>query len=236
MKKGKKYQEALKKIDRNKLYSPLQAVKLVKESASANFDETVEVHIRLGIDPRQAEQQVRGVVILPHGTGKTVRVAVFAQGEKAKEAEVAGADVVGGSDLAEKIQKGWLDFESAIATPDMMSIVGKLGKILGPRGLMPNPKAGTITFDVGKAVRDIKAGKIEYRVDKFGVLHVPIGKVSFPERALVENYSVLLEEIIRAKPAAAKGRYVRSVTVVSTMGPGVKIDPTKARDLLEEAV
>lgn len=236
MKRGKKYQEALKKIDRSKLYSPLQAVKLVKESASANFDETVEVHIRLGIDPRQAEQQVRGVVVLPHGTGRTVRVAVFAQGEKAKEAEAAGADVVGGNDLAEKIQKGWLDFESAIATPDMMGIVGKLGKILGPRGLMPNPKAGTITFDVGKAVKDIKAGKIEYRVDKFGVIHVPVGKASFPERALVENYSVLLEEIIRAKPAAAKGRYIRSITIVSTMGPGVKIDPTKTRDSLGEAV
>ncbi len=234
--KGKKYREALAKIDREKLYSPLEALSLLKEVASAKFDETVEVHIRLGVDPRKADQQVRGTVLLPHGTGRTVRVAVFAQGEKAREAEEAGADIVGANDLAEKVEKGFFDFDVAIATPDMMSTVGKLGKLLGPRGLMPNPKAGTVTFDVGKAVKDVKAGKIEYRVDKFGIIHVPIGKASFEVAKLVENYAAVLEEVIRAKPPAAKGRYLKTITVTSTMGPGIKVDTTRTRDLLEEAV
>lgn len=235
-KKGKKYREALAKVDRERLYSPLEALSLIKEVANAKFDETVEVHIRLGVDPRKADQQVRGTVLLPHGTGRTVRVAVFAQGEKAREAEEAGADIVGANDLAERVEKGFFDFDVAIATPDMMSTVGKLGKLLGPRGLMPNPKAGTVTFDVGKAVRDVKAGKIEYRVDKFGIIHVPIGKASFEVERLVENYAAVLDEIIRARPAAAKGRYLKTITVTSTMGPGIKVDTTRTRDLLEEAV
>lgn len=235
-KKGKKYREALAKVERERLYSPLEALSLIKEVANAKFDETVEVHIRLGVDPRKADQQVRGTVLLPHGTGRTVRVAVFAQGEKAREAEEAGADIVGANDLAERVEKGFFDFDVAIATPDMMSTVGKLGKLLGPRGLMPNPKAGTVTFDVGKAVRDVKAGKIEYRVDKFGIIHVPIGKASFEVERLVENYAAVLDEIIRARPAAAKGRYLKTITVTSTMGPGIKVDTTRTRDLLEEAV
>jgi len=236
MKKGKKYREVLSKIDREKLYTPLEAVKLLKEIANAKFDETVETHIRLGVDPRKADQQVRGTVALPHGTGKTVRVAVFAQGEKAREAEAAGADIVGAADLAEKVEKGWFEFDVAIATPDMMGTVGKLGKLLGPRGLMPNPKAGTVTFDVGKAVKDVKAGKIEYRVDKFGIVHSAIGKISFPVEKLVENYQALIEEIMRAKPAAAKGKYIKSISLSSTMSPGIKVDTTKTRDLLEEEV
>ncbi|MCL5292324.1 MAG: 50S ribosomal protein L1 [Actinobacteria bacterium] len=235
-KKGKKYREAVEKIDREKLYPPLEAVRLLKDVANAKFDETVEAHIRLGVDPRKADQQVRGTVLLPHGTGRTVKVAVFAQGDKAREAEEAGADIVGANDLAEKVEKGFFDFDVAIATPDMMSTVGKLGKLLGPRGLMPNPKAGTVTFDIGKAVKDVKAGKIEYRVDKFGIIHAPVGKVSFEVEKLVENYGALLDEIIRAKPAAAKGRYLKTITVTSTMGPGIKIDTTRTRDLLEEAV
>lgn len=236
MKKGKKYREISAKIDHEKLYSPLEAVGLVKEIAPAKFDETVEVHMKLGVDPRKADQQVRGTVSLPHGTGKTVRVAVFAQGEKAKEAEEAGADVVGAADLAERIEKGWFEFDVAIATPDMMATVGKLGKILGPRGLMPNPKAGTVTFDVGKTVKDVKAGKIEYRVDKFGIVHSVIGKVSFPIENLIGNYQALIEEILRAKPAAAKGKYIKTINVSSTMGPGIKVDTTKTRDLMEEEV
>ncbi|MCL4498741.1 MAG: 50S ribosomal protein L1 [Chloroflexi bacterium] len=234
-KKGKKYREATAKIDRDKFYSPLEAVKLLKEVASAKFDETVEVHLRLGVDPRKADQQVRGTIPLPHGTGRTVCVAVFAQGEKAREAEEAGADIVGANDLAERVEKGFFDFDVAIATPDMMSTVGKLGKLLGPRGLMPNPKAGTVTFDVGKAVADVKAGKIEYRVDKFGIVHLPVGKVSFGAEQLVENYGAILDELIRAKPSAAKGRYLKTITLTSTMGPGIKVDTTRTRDLLEEA-
>lgn len=236
MKKSKKYREALSKIDREKLYSPLEAVNLLKEIANAKFDETVEVHVRLGVDPRKADQQVRGTVSLPHGTGKTVRVAVFAQGEKAREAEAAGADVVGAADLAEKVEKGWFEFDVAIATPDMMSVVGKLGKLLGPRGLMPNPKAGTVTFDVGKTVKDVKAGKIEYRVDKFGIVHSVIGKLSFPIEKLIGNYQALIEELIRAKPSAAKGKYIKSINLSTTMSPGVRVDTTKVRDLMEEAV
>lgn len=235
MKRGKKYQEAAKKVDANTLVQPLQALRLVKDNASAKFDESVEVHLRLGVDPRKADQLVRGTVILPHGTGKKVRVAVFAQGEKAKEAEDAGADIVGAADLAEKIEKGWFDFDVSIATPDMMSVVGKLGRVLGPRGLMPNPKSGTVTFDVGKAVKDIQKGKVEYRTDKYGIVHVVVGKVSFSEKQLVENYAALLDEIIRVKPPAAKGKYIKSISVASTMGPGIKVDPMKVRDLLEEA-
>lgn len=234
MRRGKKYQEAAKKVDKSVLLSPKQAVKFVKEDAPAKFDESVEIHLRLGVDPRKADQQVRGTVVLPHGTGKKVKVVVFAQGDKAKEAEEAGADIVGGADLAEKIEKGWMDFDVSISTPDMMSVVGKLGRILGPRGLMPNPKSGTVTFDVGKAVSDIQKGKVEYRVDKYGIVHVIIGKTSFSEQQLVENYSALLEEIIRVKPTAAKGKYFRSVSIASTMGPGMRIDPTKVKDLLEE--
>lgn len=233
--KGKKYRAALEKVDREQLYPPLEAFRILKEVASAKFDETVEVHLRLGIDPRKADQQVRGTVALPHGTGRTVRVAVFAQGEKAREAEEAGADIVGANDLAEKVEKGFFDFDVAIATPDMMAAVGKLGKLLGPRGLMPNPKAGTVTFDVGKAVQDVKAGKIEYRVDKFGIIHLPVGKVSFELEKIVENYGAVIDEIIRVKPATAKGRYLKTVTVTSTMGPGIKVDTTRTRDLLEES-
>lgn len=224
MKKGKKYRAAAETIEKGRVYPPAEALSLSKQSATAKFDETIEVHIKLGIDPRQADQQVRGTIVLPHGTGKEKRVAVFAQGDKAREAEQAGADVVGGDDLAEKIQGGQLDFDAAIATPDMMSVVGRLGKILGPRGLMPNPKTGTVTMDVGRAVAEIKAGKVEYRVDKFGISHVVIGKASFSEEALLENYNALVEEIIRAKPAAAKGRYLKSIAVASTMGPGVQVE------------
>ncbi len=226
--RGKKYQEALKQIDRYELYEAEDALKLVKEAAPARFDETVEVSVRLGIDPRHADQQVRGAVVLPHGTGKSRKVLVFAKGEKAQEAEEAGADYVGAEELIEKIRGGWLDFEVAVATPDMMSSVGKLGKLLGPRGLMPNPKTGTVTFDVGRAVKEIKAGKIEYRTDKTGILHAPIGKVSFPLESLVENFRILMEAVIKAKPAAARGQYLKSITVSSTMGPGVKVNPQKA--------
>jgi len=233
-KSGKKYRSAVEKIDRDQLYAPLAAVRLAKEVAPANFDETLEVHFRLGIDTRQADQQVRGSVSLPNGTGKSVRVAVFAEGDKAREAEAAGADVVGSDDLVEKIQGGFLDFDATVATPDQMSKVGKLGRILGTRGLMPNPKLGTVTQDVGRVVRELKAGKVEYRADKFGIAHVGIGRVSFEPAALVENYSAVLDEIIRAKPAAAKGKYLKSVTLASTMGPGIKLDPSKTRNLLEE--
>lgn len=227
-KKGKKYQEAIKLIDKERQYEPQEALELVKKTATANFDETVEVAVKLGVDPRHADQQVRGTVVLPHGTGKTRTVLVFAKGEKAKEAEAAGADFVGAEDLVEKIQGGWLDFDVAIATPDMMGTVGKLGRILGPRGLMPNPKTGTVTFEVDKAVKEVKAGKIEYRVDKAGSIHAPIGKASFELPKLVENFQALMEALIRAKPAAAKGQYLRGIYVSSTMGPGVKINPQKA--------
>jgi large subunit ribosomal protein L1 len=236
MKKGKKYQEALKKIDKSKFYSPEEAVRLVKETAPANFDETVEVHIRLGIDPKQADQQVRGALNLPHGTGKSLRVIAFAQGEKAKEAKEAGAEEVGGEDLAQRIQNGWLDFDAVVATPDMMKIVSKLGRILGPRGLMPNPKVGTVTNDIGKVVSELKKGRVEYRADKYGIIHVPVGKVSFDEKKLFENYIALMQEIVRAKPSTAKGRYLKSVTLTSTMGPGIRIDPNRALEVVEEEV
>jgi large subunit ribosomal protein L1 len=233
---GKRYTNARSAVDRERLYSPLEAVRTLKGLETARFDETVEVHMRLGVNVRHADQQLRGTLFLPNGLGKSVTVAVFAQGEKAKEAEDAGADFVGADDLAGRIQEGWTDFDVAIATPDMMGTVGRLGRILGPQGKMPSPKAGTITFDIGKAVTDVKAGKIEYRTDRTGIVHVAIGKKSFDERALVENYAAVLDEILRSKPAAAKGRYLRSVTVASTMGPGLRLDTTKTRDLLEEPV
>jgi large subunit ribosomal protein L1 len=235
MKKGKRYLDAASKVDRERLYTPLEAVRVAQQATVAKFDETVEVHFRLGIDTRQADQQVRGSVSLPHGTGKTVRVAVFAEGDKAREAEAAGADVVGSDDLVEQIQKGFLDFDATVATPDQMSKVGRLGKILGTRGLMPNPKLGTVTMDVGRVIGELKAGRVEYRADKFGIAHVGIGRVSFDEKALVENYATVIDEILRAKPAGAKGRYIKSITLATTMGPGIKIDSTKTRDLLEEA-
>ncbi len=225
MKRSKAYQEALKKFDRNHLYDPAEALQLVKEMSSTKFDETVEVHIKLGVDPRHADQQVRGTVSLPHGTGKTRKVLVFAKGEKQKEAETAGADYVGAEELAEKIQGGWFDFDVAVATPDMMAVVGKLGKILGPRGLMPNPKAGTVTFDIERTINELKAGRIEYRVDKTAIIHAPIGRVSFEIDKLMDNLNSFAEALIKARPAAAKGQYMRSVTICSTMGPGVKINP-----------
>lgn len=225
-KRGKRYLEAAKKVDRLNLYAPTDALTLIKEMANAKFDESVEVAVKLGVDPKHADQQVRGAVILPRGTGKTVRVIVFAQGDKAREAQQAGADVVGAEDLAEKIEKeSWMDFDVAIATPDMMRVVGKLGRVLGPRGLMPNPKVGTVTMDVAQAVKDAKAGKVEYRVDKTSIVHVPLGKVSFPAEHLVENFKAVLEALIKAKPAAAKGRYLKSIAVASTMSPAVKVDP-----------
>ncbi|HEX5261411.1 MAG TPA: 50S ribosomal protein L1 [Gaiellales bacterium] len=232
---GKAYTNARSAIDREKLYAPLDAVRTLKSLQTAKFDETVEVHMRLGVNVRHADQQLRGTLFLPHGLGKSVMVAVFAQGEKAKEAEDAGADVVGGDDLAARIEGGWTEFDVAVATPDMMGTVGRLGRILGPQGKMPSPKAGTITFDIGKAVTDVKAGKIEYRTDRTGIIHVAIGKKSFEEKALVENYGAVLDEILRSKPAAAKGRYLRSITLASTMGPGLRLDPGRTRDLLEES-
>lgn len=226
--RGKKYRSAKDLVDRYVLYEPNEAIRLVKETASAKFDETIEVAVRLGIDPRHADQQVRGAVVLPYGTGRSRKVLVFAKSDKVREAEEAGADYVGAEELVEKIQGGWLDFEVAVATPDMMSMVGKLGKLLGPRGLMPNPKTGTVTFDLARAVREIKAGKIEYRADKTGIVHAPIGKASFPLENLVENFTALMEAVIRARPAAARGQYLKSITVSSTMGPGIKINPQKA--------
>jgi large subunit ribosomal protein L1 len=226
-KRGKKYQAALERIDRHHFYEPEEALTLVKDNATAKFDETVELSVRLGIDPRHADQQVRGAVVLPHGTGKSRKVLVFAKGDKAQEATDAGADYVGAEELVEKVQKGWLDFEVAVATPDMMSLVGRLGKLLGPRGLMPNPKTGTVTFDIERAVKEIKAGKIEYRADKTGIVHAPIGKASFPLEKLKENYATLIDILIKARPAAVKGQYLRSIVVSSTMGPGVKITPLK---------
>lgn len=224
--KGKTYRAAAEKIDREKLYSLQEAITLVRETKRAKFDETVEVALRLGVDPRKAEQNVRGTVVLPHGTGKTVRVAVFAKGDKAREAEVAGADVVGAEELAKRItDEGWLEFDKAIATPDMMGVVGRLGKVLGPRGLMPNPKVGTVTMDVGKAVEELKGGKVEFRVDKAGNVHVPVGKSSFSEQQLVDNAMSLLSSVVRAKPSSSKGTYLLRVAVSSTMGPGVRIDP-----------
>ena len=228
-KKGKRYLEAVKLIDRTKAYEPLEAVELLKSMGKAKFDETVEVSIKLNVDPRHADQQVRGAMVLPHGTGKTRSVLVFAKGDKAKEAEIAGADFVGAEDMVEKIQKeGWLGFEVAIATPDMMGTVGKLGRILGPRGLMPNPKTGTVTFDVTQAVQEVKAGKIEYRVDKAGIVHVPIGKVSFEPEKLTENLKALVEQLIRVRPAAVKGQFFKGITISTTMGPGIKVSAQKA--------
>lgn len=228
MKRGKKYQDAAKLIDRSVQYDVAEAVDLVKKSATAKFDETVELHVRLGVDGRHADQQVRGAVVLPHGTGKKVRVLVFAKGDKVAEAEAAGADYVGGDELIPKIQNdGWFEFDVVVATPDMMGVVGRLGRVLGPKGLMPNPKAGTVTMDVTKAVNDIKAGKIEYRLDKANIIHVPVGKVSFTDEQLVQNIEALIAAITKAKPSAAKGQYYRSVSVSSTMGPGVKLNTAR---------
>jgi large subunit ribosomal protein L1 len=231
---GKRYTEAKSSIDREHAYTPLEAVRLVKEAPAAKFDEAVEAHFNLGLNVRHADQQLRGTLMLPHGSGKDVRVAVFAEGEKAREADEAGADVVGAADLGTQIEGGFDDFDVAIATPDMMGTVGKLGRILGPRGKMPNPKTGTVTFDVGKAVREAKAGKLEYRTDRGANVHLVIGRKSFDEKTLLENYATVVEEIVRAKPAAAKGRYIRSITLTSSMGPGVRVDPAKTREIAAE--
>jgi large subunit ribosomal protein L1 len=231
---GKHYRNARGQIDRERVYSPREAIRSLKELQTARFDETVEVHFNLGLNVRHAEQQLRGTLMLPHGTGRETRVAVFAEGDKAREAEQAGADVVGTADLAAKVEEGFDDFDVAIATPDQMGVVGKLGRILGPRGKMPNPKTGTVTVDVGKAVTEAKAGKLEYRTDRGANVHVAIGKKSFDERQLLENYATLLDEVVRAKPAAAKGRYIRSITLTSTMGPGIHVDPARIRDIVEE--
>ena len=228
MKKGKRYVESAKLVDRTNLYDVEEAVSIIKKTANAKFDETIEAHIKLGVDGRHADQQVRGAVVLPHGTGKKVRVLVFAKGDKVEEAQAAGADFVGGQELVPKIQnEGWLDFDVVVATPDMMGVVGRIGSVLGPKGLMPNPKAGTVTMDVTKAVNDIKAGKIEYRLDKTNIIHVPVGKASFTEEQLADNFHTLMGAIVKAKPAAAKGQYLRSVTITSTMGPGIKLNPVK---------
>ena len=228
MKTGKRYSEAAKLIEKTKTYDLEEAVALVKKTASAKFDETIEAHFRLGVDGRHADQQVRGAVVLPHGTGKTVKVLVFAKGNKVDEALAAGADYAGGDELVPKIQnEGWLDFDVVVATPDMMGVVGRLGRVLGPKGLMPNPKAGTVTMDVTKAINDIKAGKIEYRLDKSNIIHVPIGKASFTEEQLTDNFQILIDAVVKAKPAAAKGQYIKSLVVASTMGPGVKLNVTK---------
>lgn len=230
-KMGKNYIESAKLIDKNALYTPAESMELTIKTSKAKFDETIEVHVRLGVDPRHADQQVRGAVVLPHGTGKTVRVLVFAKGDKAKEAEAAGADFVGAEELVDKIQKeNWFEFDVVVATPDMMGVVGRLGRVLGPKGLMPNPKSGTVTFDVAKALNDIKAGKVEYRLDKTNIIHVPVGKKSFGTQKLTDNLKTIMDAIIKAKPTAAKGKYLRSVTIASTMGPGVKINPTKLMD------
>lgn len=226
---GKRYLTAVKQVVARQQYAPEEAVRLVQVTASAKFNETIEAHVRLGVDPKQADQQVRGTVVLPHGTGKSVRVLAFAKGDKAREAETAGADFVGVEDMMEKIQGGWMDFDIAVATPDVMNLVGRLGRVLGPRGLMPNPKAGTVTMDLARAVREIKAGKIEFRLDKAGIIHVPLGKAKFTHAQLVENLNALIDAVARARPAAAKGQYVRSLVISSTMGPGIRIDPSKAQ-------
>ena len=226
---GKRYLTAVKQVVARQQYAPEEAVRLVQVTASAKFNETIEAHVRLGVDPKQADQQVRGTVVLPHGTGKSVRVLAFAKGDKAREAETAGADFVGVEDMIEKIQGGWMDFDIAVATPDVMNLVGRLGRVLGPRGLMPNPKAGTVTMDLARAVREIKAGKIEFRLDKAGIIHVPLGKAKFTHEQLVENLTTLVDAIARARPAAAKGQYVRSLVISSTMGPGIHVDPANAQ-------
>src|SRR5947209_2420227 len=231
---GKRYRSARALFEREQVYSPAEGIRMLKEMQAAKFDETVEVHFRLGLNVRHADEQLRGTLMLPHGSGKDVRVAVFAEGDKAREAEEAGADIVGSADLAKRVEEGFTDFDVAIATPDQMGNVGRLGRILGPRGLMPNPKTGTVTFDVAKAVRDAKAGKLEYRTDRGANVHVAIVKKSFEERALLENYAALIEEIVRAKPSASKGRYIKKITLTSTMGPGIHIDPTRTRDIAEE--
>jgi large subunit ribosomal protein L1 len=229
--RGKRYEEAVKLVDRERQYGPGEAVQVLKQFPAPKFDETIEVAMRLGVDPRKADQMVRGTVSLPHGTGRSVRVAAFAVGDKAREAQEAGADVVGGEDLVNEVLKGTIDFEAAVATPDMMPLLGKAGRVLGPRGLMPNPKAGTVTNDVGKAVSDIKAGKLEYRTDRQGNVHLIIGKRSFDEQRLLDNYLAVVDEILRAKPASSKGRYLKSVSLSSTMGPGIRIDPNRVRDV-----
>jgi large subunit ribosomal protein L1 len=234
-KHGKKYLEAKAKVDREHEYEPAEAVALLKEVKTSKFDESVEVHIRTGLNVRHADEQLRGTIALPHGLGKDVTIAVFAQGDKAREAEEAGADIVGGEDLAKRIEDGFTDFDVAIATPDMMPVVGRLGRVLGPQGKMPNPKVGTVTMDVRKAVEESKSGKIEYRTDRTAIVHINIGKISFDERRLLENYAAVIDELIRAKPSAAKGRYLRTITLTSTMGPGIKVDPTRTRDILGEA-
>jgi large subunit ribosomal protein L1 len=231
---GKRYRNSRSAIDREQLYSPVEAIRMLKDFDGVKFDETVEAHFRLGLNVRHADQQLRGTLMLPHGTGREMRVAVFAEGDKAREAQEAGADVVGAADLAAKVEGGDIDFDVAIATPDQMGVVGRLGRVLGPRGLMPNPKTGTVTMDVAKAVRDAKAGKLEYRTDRGANVHVPIGKKSFGERQLVENYAALVDEIVRAKPAAAKGRYIRGITLTSTMGPGIKVDPARTRGIVDD--
>jgi large subunit ribosomal protein L1 len=235
MSHGKRYREGRAAIDREKLYPPAEAVATLKAIPDAKFDETVEVHFRLGLNVRHADEQLRGTIMLPHGTGREMRVAVFAEGDKAREAQEAGADIVGSADLATKIEGGFLDFDVAIATPDQMGNVGKLGRVLGPRGLMPNPKTGTVTFDIAKAVSDAKAGKLEYRTDRGANVHLPIGKKSFAEKQLLENYAAVVEEIVRAKPAAAKGRYIKGITLTTTMGPGLHVDPARTRDIAESA-
>jgi large subunit ribosomal protein L1 len=231
---GKQYRNARAAFDREQEYSPVEAIRLLKDMQTARFDETVEVHFRLGLNVRHADEQLRGTLMLPHGTGKEAKVAVFAEGDKAREAQDAGADIVGSADLAKRVEEGFTEFDVAIATPDQMGNVGKLGRILGPRGLMPNPKTGTVTMDVAKAVRDAKAGKLEYRTDRGANVHVSIGKKSFEEKQLVENYAALIDEIVRAKPAAAKGRYIRQITLTSTMGPGIHVDPAKTRGIVDE--
>jgi large subunit ribosomal protein L1 len=232
---GRGHTEALEKIDRERLYSPVEAISLVKSLSHAKFDESVEVHVRTSLNVRHADEQLRGTVALPHGAGKDVKIAVFAKGDKAKEAEQAGANVVGADDLAKKIEEGFDDFDVTIATPDMMGTVGKLGRILGPAGKMPNPKVGTVTNDLAKAIEEAKAGKVEYRTDRTAIVHLVIGKTSFEERQLLENYAAIMEELVRAKPSAAKGRYLHTITMASTMGPGVKVDPGRVRDIVEEA-
>ena len=230
---GKGYSEALEKVDREREYEPAEAIALTKDLARAKFDESVEVHVRTGLNVRHADEQLRGTIALPHGLGKDVTVVVFAQGDKAREAQDAGADVVGAEDLAKRIEEGFSDFDVAIATPDLMPVVGRLGRVLGPSGKMPNPKVGTVTMDVAKAVEEAKAGKVEYRTDRNAIVHLVIGKASFPEQQLLENYAAVIDELVRAKPPAAKGKYIKSITLASTMGPGVKVDPTRLRDILE---